>query len=48
MVWAAGHGLVALLITHPEFPWSERARLIDGLVTLLIRGLTPPPVAPRR
>jgi AcrR family transcriptional regulator len=28
-LWAALHGLVALLLARPNFPWSERTRLIE-------------------
>lgn len=27
--WAAMHGLVALLLTRPGFPWADRAALVD-------------------
>lgn len=36
--WAALHGLAALLITLPRFPWAERAALVDALVGGLVRG----------
>jgi AcrR family transcriptional regulator len=39
-LWAAIHGLVVLLLFHPEFPWSEMNSLINGHVTMLIRGVT--------
>lgn len=38
-VWAAGHGLVSLLITHDKFPWTDRARLVDFQLDLIFRGL---------
>ncbi|MFO1069020.1 MAG: TetR/AcrR family transcriptional regulator [Geminicoccaceae bacterium] len=38
-IWAAGHGLVALLITKPHFPWSDRAALIHTMVAMPIEGL---------
>lgn len=28
-VWASVHGLVALLLARPNFPWADRDRLID-------------------
>lgn len=28
-VWASLHGLVSLLLARPDFPWSERCRLIE-------------------
>ncbi|MFO1038456.1 MAG: TetR/AcrR family transcriptional regulator [Geminicoccaceae bacterium] len=41
LIWAAGHGLVALLITKPHFPWADRETLIRGMVDLPLRGLLP-------
>jgi AcrR family transcriptional regulator len=37
--WSAMHGLTSLLITKPEFPWSERSTLIQHLADTLVRGL---------
>ncbi|MBK8174624.1 MAG: TetR/AcrR family transcriptional regulator [Rhodospirillales bacterium] len=39
LIWAAGHGLVSLLITFPDFPWSDREVLIRGSVDLPLQGL---------
>jgi len=39
-IWAAGHGLVALLITKPDFPWSPRATLIGTMADALCRGFS--------
>lgn len=39
IIWVACHGLVALLIARPAFPWAERQCLIDTLVDSLVRGL---------
>ncbi|TQF76670.1 TetR/AcrR family transcriptional regulator [Elioraea sp. Yellowstone] len=39
-IWAAGHGLVSLLITKPGFPWSPRDRLIGTLADALCRGFS--------
>lgn len=39
-IWAAGHGLVALLITNPEFPWSPREELLGTMSETLLRGLS--------
>jgi AcrR family transcriptional regulator len=40
--WTACHGLVALLIARPTFPWAERAGLmalmLDGLLHGLVTG----------
>jgi len=38
-LWAAMHGLVALLIADKSFPFVGRQRLIDQLVETQIRGL---------
>lgn len=38
-VWAAGHGIVSLLITHDQFPWTDRARIVDFQLDLVFRGL---------
>lgn len=37
-LWAGLHGLVALLIARPEFPWVERETLIATHVAMLRRG----------
>ena len=42
VIWAAGHGLVSLLITMPEFPWVERETLIDQAVEIQFAGLVIP------
>lgn len=39
-IWAAGHGIVSLLITHVNFPW-EREKLIETQLDMLIFGLLP-------
>lgn len=39
VLWAAGHGLVALLITKPHFPWSDREALIRTMVDAPLAGL---------
>ncbi len=37
-LWAGIHGLTALLITQPGFPFVERERLIRRTVEILVRG----------
>src|SRR5262249_13897143 len=37
-VWAAGHGLVSLIITHRDFGFTETDRLIDTSIDLLLHG----------
>jgi hypothetical protein len=39
MLWAAAHGLTALLITKQKFPWVERNRLVDSLLGTLVAGI---------
>nr|WP_295107490.1 TetR/AcrR family transcriptional regulator [uncultured Caulobacter sp.] len=38
VLWAGLHGLVALLIARPEFPWIDREQLIATHVAMLTRG----------
>ncbi|MCI0624606.1 MAG: TetR/AcrR family transcriptional regulator [Acidobacteria bacterium] len=37
-LWAGIHGLTALLITQPGFPFVERNRLIKRTIEVLVRG----------
>lgn len=39
-MWAAGHGIVSLLITHVDFPWAREA-LIQTQLQILFDGLLP-------
>tara|TARA_R110002124_G_scaffold5415_20_gene34713 strand:- start:82 stop:840 length:759 start_codon:yes stop_codon:yes gene_type:complete len=39
-IWAAGHGLVTLLITHVDFIWAPE-RLIEAQINILLNGLLP-------
>ncbi len=39
-IWAAGHGLVALMTTFPDFDWSDAALLRDRLTETMLRGIT--------
>jgi AcrR family transcriptional regulator len=39
LLWSAIHGVTALLITTPRFPWVDRDELIDKLIDTQIRGL---------
>ena len=38
--WAACHGMVALVLTHPTFAWCERRDLRQAMLDTLIAGLT--------
>ena len=37
------HGLVAALINNPEFPWTKRDVLIDGMLDMAVRGVVKVP-----
>lgn len=39
-IWATGHGLVSLLITKPDFPWSRRETLIATVADAICRGFS--------
>jgi AcrR family transcriptional regulator len=39
LVWMGLHGLAAALINNPEFPWTKRDALIDGMVDMTVRGV---------
>ncbi|HUN57315.1 MAG TPA: TetR/AcrR family transcriptional regulator [Candidatus Binataceae bacterium] len=39
IVIVAGNGFSALTVANPDFPWSPRAKVIDGLVETIARGL---------
>lgn len=39
-LWAAAHGLVSLLIAHPDFPFVARRTLIDHTIDTMIAGLS--------
>lgn len=37
-LWAHCHGMVSLLIGHPDFPWTEREKLIETGLDLSLAG----------
>jgi AcrR family transcriptional regulator len=39
LVWMSLHGLVAALINNPEFPWTRRDMLIEGMLDMVVRGV---------
>lgn len=39
-IWAAGHGIVSLMITHVDFPWARDA-LVETQLGILLNGLLP-------
>lgn len=38
-LWSHCHGMVSLLISHPDFPWTEREKLIETGLDLSLAGL---------
>ena len=38
-IWSINHGITALLITYPNFPWVERELLISQVVETAVGGL---------
>lgn len=38
-IWASGHGLVSLIITHDDFEWSDRTALLESSIALMLHGL---------
>ena len=39
LCWMAMHGLVAALILKPDFPWSDRDVLINGMLDIHLQGI---------
>ncbi len=37
VIWAALHGLTSLLITHRDFPWASRDKLISQMIDAVIQ-----------
>ncbi len=46
-IWAAGHGVVSLLITHVGFLWAPE-RLIDAQIEMIFKGILPDDGSARR
>jgi len=40
-LWSAVHGLTALLISKPAFPWPDLEEMIDHILSMLVVGLVP-------
>ena len=38
-LWSAVHGVTLLLIDFPDFPWTEKDKLIDTVIDTMIEGL---------
>ena len=41
MLWSAVHGVTLLLIDFPDFPWTEKDKLIDTVIHTMIECLNP-------
>jgi AcrR family transcriptional regulator len=41
VIWAALHGITALLIIKPSFPWCDKGTLIDLTIQIMIRSMRP-------
>ena len=39
VLWSAVHGVTLLLIDFPDFPWTEKDKLIDAVIQTTIEGL---------
>ena len=39
VMWSAVHGVTLLLIDFPDFPWTEKDKLIDTVIHTTIKGL---------
>lgn len=39
LCWMGIHGVVAALIMKPDFPWSNREALIEGMQDIVIKGI---------
>jgi AcrR family transcriptional regulator len=40
LCWMGLHGLVAALINNPEFPWTKRDELVEGMLDMVTEGIT--------
>ena len=38
-LWAAAHGVVSLLLAHPDFPWPDIDALVDSVLAAQARGI---------
>ena len=41
VLWSTVHGVTLLLIDFPDFPWTEKDKLIDMVIHTMIEGLKP-------
>src|SRR3954470_912857 len=40
-LWSAVHGIAALLIAKPHFPWGDTSELVDRVVAMTLYGVVP-------
>ena len=38
-LWAAAHGITSLLILRPEFPWTDRDKLVGQVIDAAVDGM---------
>jgi AcrR family transcriptional regulator len=38
-LWCATHGIAALLVAKPYFPWGDREALIESVIEMAVRGV---------
>ena len=46
-IWAAVHGVTALLIQRPRFPWVKKSKLIEHVIDTTLEGLQSAAAQPR-
>ena len=39
VLWASTHGIISIVISHPDFPWVELNRMTQATIDLLMNGL---------
>lgn len=39
LIWAMGHGITSLLITHCDFPFADKDTLIDSSLEMIFEGI---------
>jgi hypothetical protein len=39
LVWASGHGMVSLMITHADFEWTPLDKFLDLSIEAMLHGI---------
>ena len=39
LCWMGIHGVVSVLITKPDFPWTNRDTLMNGMLDITLKGV---------